>query len=184
MKNNLKKNKELVIAIVLVLLLLIGGSFAYFTLTLNATQENVIKAGTLELTLDDTTSNGITLTNAIPITDAKGLQTEAYTFTLENKGTMGADYTIYLDDLPIDEGKTRMDDKYVKYSLTKNGEEATTELLTTIGTNPNRILDTGSIAGSTTNTYTLRIWIDYDADNDAMGTVFNAQLRVEAEQNP
>ena len=173
------KKKLVVAGILLLLVLLIGGTYAWLTLTRNGTKTNIIKAGSLQLVLDDTTSNGILLQNTIPMSDAKGLATDAYTFTLENKGTLSADYTIYLDDIAIEDGKTRMEDKDVKYSLTKNNTDTNTELLSTL---EDRKLDLGTISGQTTNSYTLRIWISSTAGNDVMGKVFNAKLRIEASQ--
>ena len=174
------KKRLLVVAILLAVIVLIGGTYAWLTLTKTGTKTNIIKAGSLQLMLDDTTSNGILLQNAIPISDTKGLQTDAYTFTLENKGTMAADYTIYLDDIAIDTDKDRMNDKDVKYSLTKNGTDTNTALLSTL---EDRKLDLGTISAKTTNSYTLRLWISSTAGNDVMGKIFNAKLRIEASQS-
>ena len=160
-----------------------GGTYAWLNLKVIGTKDNLLKSGNLELVLDDTMEGGISVSDAYPMSDQDGLETSAYNFTLENNGKIPASYTIYLDDIAIDEGKSRMADKFVKYSLTKNGGEATTALLTTTGENPNRILDLGEIEAGVKNTYTLRLWIDKDADNTAMGTVFAGQLRVEASQN-
>lgn len=164
------------------LILIIGGSYAWMTFSITSVKEQVIKAGSLNMVLDESTSNGITLTNTIPMSDARGLRTEEYTFTLENRSSLDTAYTIYLDDMALDTTKTRMPDKYIKYSITKNSGEATTRLLTEAGSNPNRILDTGTIDSNNTNSYTLRFWIDSNADNGVMGTVFLAKLRIEAIQ--
>lgn len=166
----------------LTLILIIGGSYAWLTLTKTGAKTNVIKAGSLNLTLDDKASSGILLENAVPMSDTNGLATDAYTFTLENKGSLDASYTIYLDDEPLDNDVVRMQDKFIKYSITKNDGAATTALLTTVGTNPNRAIDTGVITSNSTNSYTLRIWIDSSANNDVMGTVFSGRIRVSASQ--
>ena len=138
----------------------------------------MLRAGTLSLVLDDTTSGGIKLEKAVPISDEKGKTGTEYTFTLQNKGTKAASYTIYLDDVALEASETRMDDSKVKYQLTKNSNE-TVALLNTLS---DKILDSGEIAGSTTNTYSLRVWIDSVAGNEVMGTILSKQLRVEATQ--
>jgi hypothetical protein len=51
----LKYKKEL-LGIVIVLILLLGLSFAWLTLTLNGTKNVVVKAGTLSVVLDDSAS--------------------------------------------------------------------------------------------------------------------------------
>ena len=161
-----------------VLIVLVAGSYAWLTLTIDKTNTNVLRAGTLSLVLDDTTSGGIKLEKAVPISDEKGKTGTEYTFTLQNKGTKAASYTIYLDDVALEASETRMDDSKVKYQLTKNSNEKVA-LLNTLS---DKILDSGEIAGSTTNTYSLRVWIDSAAENEVMGTILSKQLRVEATQ--
>lgn len=176
-KQKLWENKELLVAILLVLTLIITGSYAWARLQIKNNTVHIIKAGSLSLILDESASEGISLTNAMPTSDMKGLEKEPYIFTLENKSEKDLDYTIYLEDLPVDTGKDRMLDKDVKYSLTKNGGEATTAVLDTLD---NRILDFGTINGKTSNTYTLKMWINKDADENVLATIFNAGLRIEA----
>ena len=180
-KKKKMKNKKLMIIMLMASILLIGTTYAWLTLTLNGTKTSIIKAGTLSLVLDEENSIGINLEDLVPVRDSVGLGYEAYTFKLKNDGTLPSNYTIYLDDVKLETGEKRMLDKYVKYSLTKDGV-ATTQLLTKIGENPNRILDSGVIEKDTTHTYTLRLWIDQDADNGVMGTTFRGKLRVEATQ--
>ena len=161
-----------------VLIVLVAGSYAWLTLTIDKTNTNVLRAGTLSLVLDDTTSGGIKLEKAVPISDTKGKTGTEYTFTLQNKGTKAASYTIYLDDVALETNETRMDDSKVKYQLTKNSKE-TVALLSTLS---DKVLDSGEITGSTTNTYSLRVWIDSAAETEVMGTILSKQLRVEATQ--
>ena len=178
MENKNKKMTKQLFALALVLLVLLGGTYAWLTLQVTGEKTNVLRAGTLSLVLDDTTSNGIKLEKAVPISDEKGKTGTEYTFTLQNKGTKAASYTIYLDDVALEASETRMDDSKVKYQLTKNSNE-TVALLNTL---LDKILDSGEIAGSTTNTYSLRVWIDSAAGNEVMGAILSKQLRVEATQ--
>ena len=141
-----KKNKKatvIIISIFIVLILAILISYAYFTTELNGSNQ-IVKVGTLDLVLDET-SEGISLDNAIGINDSEGLSLEGSTFKLINNGSKAVDYTIYLDDNTIEDTDTRIDDKYLKYNLNKNGENSGAKLLTSIGSNPNRILDSGTI---------------------------------------
>ena len=161
-----------------VLIVLVAGSYAWLTLQVNGEKTNVLRAGTLSLVLDDTTSGGIKLEKAVPISDEKGKTGTEYTFTLQNKGTNAASYTIYLDDVALEASETRMDDSKVKYQLTKNSKE-TVALLNTLS---DKVLDSGEIAGSTTNTYSLRVWIDSAAETEVMGKILSKELRVEATQ--
>ena len=178
MENKNKKITKQLFALALVLVVLLGGTYAWLTLQVNGEKTNVLKAGTLSLVLDDTTSGGIKLEKAVPISDEKGKTGTEYTFTLQNKGTKAASYTIYLDDVALETNETRMDDSKVKYQLTKNSNE-TVALLSTLS---DKALDSGTIDGSTTNTYSLRVWIDSAAETEVMGTILSKELRVEATQ--
>ena len=103
-----------------VLIVLVAGSYAWLTLQVTGEKTNVLRAGTLSLVLDDTTSGGIKLEKAVPISDEKGKTGTEYTFTLQNKGTKAASYTISLDDVVLEASETRMDDSKVQYQFTKN----------------------------------------------------------------
>ena len=178
-----KKNKKatvIIISICIVLILAIIISYAYFTTELNGANQ-IVKVGTLDLVLDET-SEGISLDNAIGISDSDGLSLDGSTFKLINNGSKAVDYTIYLDDNTIEETDTRIDDKYLKYNLNKNGKDSGATLLTRIGSNPNRILDSGTIEGKSTNEYSLILWITDEVDGNYSGQVFSGKLRVEVSQ--
>ena len=178
-----KKNKKatvIIISIFIVLILAILVSYAYFTTELNGADQ-IVKVGELELVLDET-SEGISLDNAVGISDSEGLSLEGSTFKLINNGSKAVDYTIYLDDNTIEETDIRIDDKYLKYNLNKNGKDSGATLLTRIGSNPNRILDSGTIEGKSTNEYSLILWITDEVDGNYSGQVFSGKLRVEVSQ--
>ena len=189
-KNFMEKNKKQVIAIALALVLLIGGSYAWLSVTLKGTKKVRIEAGTLSLVLDE--GNAINVSDSVPMSDADGLATDAYTFSLQNNGNVTSEYTIYLDDASIDSADERFDDSALKYSLKKNAEASTTALLSTLqDDNGKRVLETGTIEAGTTNTYSLNLWIKDEATNDdvqtttdgnTIGKVFAGKLRIEASQ--
>ena len=181
-KDNSKKKKviTIVISILIVLVLVLAISYAFFSTQLSGTDQ-IVKVGELELVLDET-SEGISLDNAIGISDSKGMSSTPSTFELRNNGNKAVDYTIYLDDNTISDTDTRIDDKYLKYNLNKNGTDSGAMLLTKTGTNPNRVLDSGTIEGGRTNTYSLNLWITSDVDGNYSGQVFSGKLRVEVSQ--
>ncbi len=182
-ENWLQKHKMGVFVGVSAVLMLIGLSYAWLQLTLRGTKElTILTAGSLELELDDTMAGGISFLDAVPISNEDGLAQEGYTFTLENKGNVTSDYTIYLDDLDLAEGQNRMSDSFIKYQLVKDGSEVDLQLLDKIGTAPNRVLESGTIAPKTKYTYVLKMWIDENATNEVMQTMFKGQLRIEAMQ--
>ena len=177
-----KKKQVLVttISILILIILVIALTFAYFTTTLNGS-ENIVKIGTLDLVLNET-SEGISLESAIGVSDSKGMSGTPATFTLKNNGNKAVDYTIYLDDITLDSGDTRIADKYLKYNLNKNGTDSGATLVTSMGANPNRILDSGTIEGGGLNTYSLNLWITDEVNGNYSGQVFKGKLRVEVSQ--
>ncbi len=182
MKDKKSGNNKKVFLLAFILVSIMVGSYAWLRISVTGKTENVIRAGYLDLILDDEISDGILLKNTIPMVDEKGLQTKAYTFELRNRGTVASDYSIYLSDLPLDVAEVKMPDRFVKYSLTKNGQEVATDLLSTIRKDSDRLLDSGTISKRQTNRYTLKVWMDKDADNSAMGSIFYGKIRVSASQ--
>ena len=92
-KKKMGNAKLLVIAIVLILVAIIGTTYAWLRLTKNSDVVNKITAGNLELILDDTTSEGIKLLKEIPRSYRQGMTTKKYTFTLTNKSSTSS-YTL------------------------------------------------------------------------------------------
>ncbi len=187
-KKKIVNTKLLIVAFVLTVAIIFGSTYAWVRLTKNSNTVNKITAGSLELTLDDTTSDGITLVNEVPKSYKQGMETKEYTFTLTNKNSTSS-YSLSLKDLEKysdEDGKetviadeNRINDSKIRYILLKDGEELSvnkSKILT------DRILDSGTIEKGQTISYSLRVWIDSKASNEVMGKIFNAQLNIEATQ--
>jgi len=181
-KNFFKKHKMGIFVVVSTILMVLGLSYAWLQITLLGEKELTLHAGSLSLVLDESMEGGITIESAVPVADEEGLSGEGYTFTLENKGSLLSQYTIYLDDLALAEGDVRMRDDAIKYQLIKEENEVLLQLLSSTGESPDRVLDSGTIAPGEKYTYTLKLWIDSNAGNEIMGTVFKGKLRIEAMQ--
>ena len=180
MKDKNKKVTVIIISILIIVILVLLISYAYFTTTLIGADQ-LVKVGDLELVLNET-SEGIGLSNAIGLSDSDGMKLTPSTFELKNNGSKAVDYTIYLDDNTISDTDTRIDDMYLKYNLNKNGTNSGASLLTSSIYNSNRVLDSGTIEGGSTNTYSLNLWITSDVDGNYSGQVFSGKLRVEVSQ--
>ena len=175
-----KKTTVIIISILIVLIILLALTYAYLSTRLSGT-EQIVRVGELELVLDET-SEGISLGNAVGLSDSEGMNLTPSTFELKNNGNKAVDYTIYLDDNTISDTDTRIDDKYLKYNLVKNGSSTGAMFLTSTGSNPNRIIDSGTIEGGGTNSYSLNLWITSEVDGNYSGQVFSGKLRVEVTQ--
>lgn len=189
-KSFIQNNKNTILAIFALLVFAIGGSYAWFTLTLSGEKTTVIRAGKLSLKLDEATSEGISLLNTYPLTDSEGLDTQKYTFKITNDGTITSNYVIYLDNKTEKENK--IDEVVIKYNLdkteytqsgsVKNEKVSTLQLLSSVQTDEGVILDTGILAAGEYNEYSLQLWMDYNAGNEYQDSGYNGQLRIVGSQ--
>ena len=123
-------NRKILIVSLLIIagaLILMGGSYAYFT-AMATSNKQTVQSGTLELTY--VTGKDIVLENAFP-----GEETEAgiHQFSIENTGTVVTDYNISLVDIVLTKNGTAItssnlcfalylaDSEYVEDSLVKKG---------------------------------------------------------------
>lgn len=187
-KMNMNPNKIIVAVLICALVMLSGLSYAWYQVTLMGERELTLTSGSLSLTFSDVQSEVIQLENAEPMSDEDGLETIAYHFSLTNNGTVDSDFTLYLDDVDLTSGD-RIDDQYLKYSLVRDNQDATVEVLSSnekfLANNGvmSRKIGTGTISAGEVSQYTLRVWIADLADNRVMNQSFKAKLRVEAMQN-
>ncbi len=102
-----EKNLVIVAAIMIVLLLAVGGTYAYWTTTQVQSDKNVIDTTCLKVQLlnkdgeNGSNTNGITLNKAYPISDEAGKETTGYTFTIKNECGTDIHYDVNLESLKI-----------------------------------------------------------------------------------
>lgn len=182
--------KGLLIAIIAIALVAaLGVTYAFFTTTDTGKQTNTITAGTLTLTLDDETAQGINISgkNAIPLTEetAKKEYTP-YEFQVTNSGDVDAVYTLTLVDEAF-EGEKMADEK-IRYSISaipvedgvEKTEVETKDLLSAL--TDRKIATDVSIKAGDSVKYKLYLWIDQDAGNEVAGQKFSAKVELKGEQ--
>lgn len=187
MKNEKQKKENklgLAVFIFSMIICLVAVSYAVWTQVFEGQKENEIETATLILTLDESESNAISLINAVPVSDNKGLTYEPYTFKVKNSGTIAANYRIMMvNDMDTYEkdGCTdnMLDWSNIKYSFSKNNEAATTGLLS----DTSGVLNLGTIDADETDTYSLKLWIKSSATNEIMNQHFHGIIKVEAVQS-
>lgn len=200
-ENNSNSSKQILISILGVAILIVavvGISFAAFTYARTGTTTNTITTGTITMSYTEG-KNGITLTDALPITDdaGKALSAEGqyFDFTINakivGKGTTKIDYVITATEVT-----TSLPSTGVKAYLTSN-TDATVELAPTIvSTLPltesgnsagapvgEHILKSGSISTTDnsvneTTTYRLRMWVDQNYQAPSSQQVYSIKVNV------
>ena len=184
MKNK-KKKIIIIVVIVLLIVLIIGLSYAWLRTAVEGERNVQITVGDISIVLDDSSSNGINLVNAIPTYDSKGKETEAYTFSLRNESNIELYYTLSLvdDEELIDSCKTTsgeacslLDPRDVRYELKMDDRTFTGSL------SDSSIISYGTIDADEEINGELRVWLNINATNEAMGKVFLGKLRAFATQ--
>lgn len=185
MKKETKKENRLgfLVLILCLFICFISIGYALWQQVFKGEKVNELNTATLILTLDESTSNGISLLNLVPVTDKKGQTFTPHTFKVKNSGTTDANYRLLIvNDTKKHNEDSCSDNKLqwsnIKYSLSKNGEAATTALLSdTAG-----VLNMGKLGVGQTDSYSLKLWIKSEAGNEIMNQHFHGLIRVEAIQ--
>ncbi len=166
----------LVVALIALFIMIVGGSYAFFTNTVRG-KEYVIYSGTLAVSYEKKT-NVVNLNNTKPMTNTEGLATTAYSFDVKNTGTIEEKYQVRLEEdttntLPLE---------YVKISVYKND----TELLKPTKLSeisPNLVIGEGELDSLDSDNYKVRLWVDINTPNDMVGKEFKARVVIDAMQN-
>ena len=181
--NNNNSSKQILLSILGVAILIVavvGISFAAFSFSQAGTVANTITTGTITMSYTEPT-NGINLTDALPITDTAGkaLSGDNNTFDFSVSATIAGTTTInYAITAVKGDGCTVADDGVKVYLTDQEDAEIlaptkVTALTTTTADNAagaptgQYVLKTGTYgtAGTTTDNYRLRMWVadDYTA---------------------
>ena len=194
------KNKKNILIIGLILLLvitLIGVSYAAFRFMGVGQRENSITTGSITMSYTES-SNTISLNGALPTTDETGMKRlnpgEYFDFTVSSKisGDVNINYEISAKDVTTSERK--IDGSNIKLYLTKLNSDGTEEQVMspeTYNEEPNAnnftgrpagemSLYTSSMSSSESNTYRLRMYVDedYNPQGDGGGLQFSVQVNV------
>ncbi len=160
--NNSKKIVLLIIAVGILIVAVVGVTFAFFTYSKIGTKDNKIETGTISFVYLEGAS-GLTLTNMFPMTDAVGeIQASKYTFSVSGQRTGSGiiNYTVKANAGSVISGKTAISNGLVHMKLTGSGTGAGSFSTAAVPTFPATIA-TGSINSTSeiTHTYDLRMWI-------------------------
>lgn len=189
-------------------LIIFGISYALFRVTLNGTRRNRIKTGKLDVILtNEEPANGFSLDNATPTKSATAIaDSNAYTFDVVNQGTLGASYEVYFvpdseTTMPDDEIMyylERTDEQEILSFPTINSSQEFQNFLAYDGgyssafyITRNMAMDTetrdsqkmfrlygGTIDIGQTQSFSLKMWLRYSAEAEAMDKVFSGNIRI------
>ena len=194
-----KTKKEIVIIglILLMIIALIGVSYAAFSYSGLGSKVNSITTGSITMTYTET-DNTISLNGALPTTDATGKtrlnQGEYFDFTVSSKiaGDVNINYEISAKDVTTSDRK--IDGSNIKLYLTRLTDDGTEEELMTpevyneestsnsfTGRPSGEMsLYTSSMNSSESNNYRLRMYVteEYNPQGDGGNLTFSVQINV------
>ena len=196
--NNKKRQLLLTIGLVLILVLMIVGiSYAAFKFTGLGKKDNTITTGAITMKYTEST-NTISMNNALPTTDATGkvrlTAGEYFDFTLSGtiKGSENINWEIAAEDVTT--ASRKIDGKYIKLYLTSlDGNNNETEVMapkvykteSTENTYTGRPTNMMSLAKGTTSTsfstkYRLRMYVDesYNPQGDGGNLAFSIKINA------
>ena len=201
MNENTNSSKQILISILGVAILIVavvGISFAAFTYVGTGQTTNTITTGTITMSYTEST-NGITLNDALPITDESGkaLSAEGQYFdftvnaTIVGKGTTQLNYAITATEVT-----NSLPNTGVKVYLTSNSDNTVELAPTLVSELPQtqsgnsagapvgeRILKSGTINTTDetvdqTTTYRLRMWVDQNYTAPSTKQVYSIKVNV------
>ena len=170
------RKKYIIISVVIILIsiiALIGSSYAILTMTVEGDKKISVTAGILKV--DFTDGNYINLDNAAPVTDKQGLKTSPYTFTITNTGNINAYYHVSLEE----ETTNTLTHNYLKMRLTNDkGYDSGVVYVSDYEASEMEIMREQTLEPEDKVTYTLWMWLDYNADNSAQGKLYQSKIVV------
>ena len=184
--NNSKQVLLSVLGVAILVVAVVGVSFAAFSYSQTGSAVNTITTGTISLTYNNPT-NGINLTNALPMTDAigKALSDEDQYFDFTVSATISGTATINYAITATKESDSNIPDTGVKVYLTDNASDevavngyetpkkvsalAKTSSDVSGAPDDQYILHSGTFSATATNQYRLRMWVadDYAAPSES-----------------
>ena len=191
-----KENIVIIVALIIMVIAIIGVSYAAFNYSGLGSKVNTITTGAIKMTYTED-DNIISMSGALPTTDKTGKVRlnpgEYFDFTVSSEiaGNVNINYEISAKDVTTSDRK--IDGKYIKLYLTRLTDDGEEELMTPETYNEESSandytgrpsgemsLYTSSMNSSESNRYRLRMYVDeaYNPQGDGGGLQFAVQINV------
>ena len=181
MLEKLQENKKALILFILILFMIcIGISYAYWYLTHIQSGTNQVVTDCFDIEFIEE-SEAITLSKAYPMTDEEGSTLTPFTFKISNKCASYVSYQVNLEIL----NTTTLDSQYVKGMIDTDAKVLTeNEVVQTTLENATTSykLTTGYLDHNEEKTHTFRLWIDENVgmDDPVSNKTFEGKITITA----
>ncbi len=183
-KNKRNKIIGLTLGILIVLIIVVSSTYAYWQITKTQKDANDIVAACLDITMQNETGT-FGLSKAWPISDSEGEALTGYTFEVKNNCDENVNYIVGLNSV---EGSS---DNYLDYSSLKlKLDDKDSSLISDFGdigysdpenkevVRDSKLLSMESLDGNGTATHNVKVWIDKDAPVEEQGKLFRGQIFI------
>lgn len=207
-ENSQKKILLSVLGVAILVVAVIGISFAAFSLTKTSDNPNTIQTGTLMVSYSEDTTE-INITDALPMSDADALSAsnlkntnESFIFTVSTSASDAVTIPYSISLSPVAAENTLLNSN-IKVYLTKGGsavsETSTPKLVSALaiynghGRTGSFLLHSDSdvyndsTGGNKQNEYVLKMWIDENTEvdmNAVEGKTYKARVNVDSDVSP
>ena len=206
MKEKIIKYKNIIITLAIILVLFLGITYAWLTISLRGSSGNSLIVGTLNLELDESDGISIIGNEVYPQKREEALAktNNMYKFKLTNTGNINSKYTIYLE-IENENGKNVIPSSNIRYLIAKEKQTesnkdkdidcsnfqdkliSNAKRETKDGVDYNKIIldsssNSGILSPNQTNKYVLRLWIDENASSITPGMEFVSKIKIVATQ--
>ncbi len=195
MENNSKEVLLSALGVFILVLVVIGVSYAAFNFSRTGDVENTITTGTINMTYSEP-ENGINLANALPMSDEQGRllsgTNNVFDFTVDTTINGSGSTTINYAITAV-KGDATVDDSAIKVYLTNMDNSADSEILAptkiseldvTTGSENYQapsgefILSTGTLTSSASHSYRLRMWVADDFSTLTNSGMYSLRVNV------
>ena len=173
----MKKKFSLLLLVIAVVALVSTVSYAYWNITFEQTDENVVVTDCFKITYEEDTNSNIHLDRGYPIRDEEGKKLTPYVFWMENICTSMASYQVNLESM----SSSTMPERVLKAMINdESGVLLRNEVEPTVGVKAFKI-HTGSLYPKEKKRMEVRIWMDESTtmdDTDAMNKNYVGKVTV------
>lgn len=193
--NNSKQTILSIVGIAILVIAVVGVSFAFFTYSRTGTTNNVITTGSIAFEYEEDTTSALELTNQFPQTNEEGAKNSKFQFDVKGKVPTSANainYTVYVVPGAEETGKTRFADSQISIKVTATNDgvvetayQTAGALSSAISTGKGIQIGHGTITNNGTqqqHDYTLTMWVndtvtisDTDATKTYRAKAYNAE---------
>ena len=157
------RKKEIVIIIFILTFALVATYKVYYKF--ESTRNVMYNTPTIDTTFHEKTGNKVNITKLTPVTDAIGLSSHAYTFTINNNTNKNLKYSITIEDndekvLEDDCLEYQIPHNLIKFSIHKEGEKNNIYSLNDL---VNGQVLTRIIKANQEEKYIMRFWVSGDS---------------------